>query len=145
MQLGNHILWHTEDLAHKPIPEEAKLFLMQQGLPEWIPYAIEFGLYDSDGTELVIGVRGDQPILVCPDGHVEVEEARGPCFFNSSVPQLGDCISAYLTLTGADEEASAHSLEAFKRRLTEIDPQCWQTGSVWEAVLREVEKDLAML
>ena len=145
MQPDNHILWKERDLATAKIPPEAKLFLMTEGLPEWIPYEIEFGLFDSDGEDLVIGVHTECPILIDALGQVKVETSGGPRLFNSSVAQLGDCIRAYLDLRSADAEENFNGPEELRHRLSAIDAHCWQPNSIWHDILQEIEKDQALL
>lgn len=54
-----------EDLAAAQIPDVAKRFLVEVGLPTFVAdFSFEFGGYDSDLKEGVIGVDGEDGIVI---------------------------------------------------------------------------------
>jgi len=138
------IKWSRADFEGKDVPEDAKTFLIESGLPTGIGIScstLEFGIFDSDNSALIIGVDYEFPIIMTPFGVVEIENEEGDWFFNSSVQQLAACINVYRDLNQCDDDDTRAALMIAKDRIRQIDPLCMSgvERSVWRTLLDDFE------
>src|SRR4051812_46731639 len=102
------IRWPSQIFDQHPIPAASREFLISVGLPEcfeWPTY--EFGVYDSDAPDLVIGEIGDDPIVVeSASGEVWFcqDSPAADRFFNSSVELLSRFLFAVSEFQNAPDD-----------------------------------------
>lgn len=144
------VQWPIEIFKTHSIPFSSREFLISVGLPEffeWPPF--EFGVYDSDLSDLVIGELENQPILIdATTGIVWLESEQPPLrfFFNSSVALLSRFFHLVFEFQHAPED-DASQRDAFARMHSEmlaLDPAALENAraSIWTHWLTEWESNL---
>jgi SUKH-4 immunity protein len=148
-------------LAGVPIPNDAKQFLLQAGLPEQAaPFlmfrtpgsgplqsaAAEYGFSDKLDDRFVIGSTGaGDPIVVSTDGVVSSlnhDAAFAGCYMNASVPHLAmtllrfrDLVSSVERAHGPDADVDGRVpqtlLSDFTSFLRTHDPAALTDGAFW--------------
>ena len=127
----SNIRWPRDTVDPLAIPQEAKDYLINEELPEFVdnPW-MEYGIYESD-RDLVIGQSGDCPVVLrIPDGEIEIENPIGHrMHVNRSVSHLGLFLAIWLD--------SASIVEA-RRMMERLAPESVVPGDscFWGQVLR---------
>nr|WP_184337327.1 SUKH-4 family immunity protein [Prosthecobacter vanneervenii] len=144
------IRWPREIFETHSIPAKTRDFLISVGLPECFEWPMfDFGIYDSDSSDLVIGESGDQPILIeATTGIVWFESEQPPIriLFNSSA----ELLSRYLQLVFEfqhvpDDDASlSQALMRMRSEMMALDPAAIGPAEtcVWTRWLDEWEAGL---
>ena len=124
------IRWPRDTVDPLAIPQEARDYLINEGLPEFVDNPrMEFGIYESD-RDLVIGQSGDCPVVLrIPDGEIVIENPTGHrMHVNRSVSHLGRFLGIWLD--------SASIVEA-RSMLETLAPESVESGNscFWGQVL----------
>lgn len=115
----NQNFWNQEELAAAPIPNSARQFLAEVGLPTTVgDFSFELGVYNSDVKSLVIGVDGEDGIVIDENGTVLVLKAKGDAavFVNSSV----ESFSRFLHVMGKLNQQGRTGLKMHEQEWREL-------------------------
>ena len=124
------VRWPKEVVDSYDIPDSAKYFLIETGLPSTVGTStFEFGIYDCD-DRCVIGQDFDYAIYIDLDGcvwHEPDSDDAKPIFMNSSLEALAAFLNLYLSHTGSVQEAV--------NNLRQIDPRAFDDHEyIWPRV-----------
>lgn len=92
--------WSQDLISNAFVSDETARFLIDRGLPEFVPgMTLEFGAYETDFPDFVIGEDFDVPVFV-KNGSDEVwiqsRDSHGDVFVNSSVVLMNHFIARIL-------------------------------------------------
>ncbi|MFC5455833.1 SUKH-4 family immunity protein [Prosthecobacter fluviatilis] len=144
------VRWPNEIFETHPIPVSSRKFLISVGLPEVFEWPkFEFGVYDSDLPDLVIGEAENQPILIdVTTGIVwlEINQPAQRLFFNSSA----ELLSRFFYLvhefqqTPDDDSSQQRAFAHMRSEMLELDPKAITTTEtcIWTRWLDEWEMNL---
>lgn len=146
---SSQVRWPVEVFEAHPIPVPSREFLTTVGLPEvfsWPMY--EFGVYDSEGPDLVIGEDFGHPIFIDRASGVVLEKAEAlqkRWFINSSV----ECLSCFLHLAAEFQRVSEEpsdlrqAFTQMREEMLRIDPGALaETGCcTWALWLAELASE----
>ncbi|MHA3771772.1 SUKH-4 family immunity protein [Verrucomicrobiota bacterium sgz303538] len=147
---SSQVRWPGEIFEAHPIPVPSREFLTTIGLPEAFSSPMyEFGVYDSQGPDLVIGEDFEHPIFIdCVSGAV-LEEGEAPqvrWFINSSV----ECLSCFLYLAaefqrGSEQPSKMQAFTQMREEMLRIDPDALAEAGccTWALWLAELASELA--
>ena len=116
--------WSHDLTSEASISSETAVFLLERGLPEFVPgMTLEFGAYEADSPDFVIGEDFDAPILV-KSGSDEVwiqgRDDQGDVFVNSSVALMEQFIARVIEDRGSlDSDTWTHQITL---ELSKADP-----------------------
>ncbi|MBZ9647183.1 SUKH-4 family immunity protein [Sphingobium sp. 3R8] len=157
-QSESDVLRHfpQEIIAVAPIPDGARKFLFEAGLPWEAAPCLSFGpislaWLQPDRVAGYYGIGSDgsgNPLVIAGDGVVWMLDHEGDrrTFVNSSVEELADCLLAYRTLvsetiaTGGDDAFLSGFVprdvrEVFARSVQSADPPSLEVGTFWQGEL----------
>ena len=116
--------WSEDQLRSASLSEQTLRFLLESGLPEFVPgMTLEFGAFDSDSPDFVIGEDLESPIFVKSGGdEVWIEGRDNECdtFVNTSVVFLEQFIALILAEHQSGEPDSWAN--QITRELSKMDP-----------------------
>ena len=142
----HRVIWPHELLARYKLDADTKLFLSTVGLPEFIPgMTIEFGVFDSDGPDLIIGEDYGLPIYIdSTSGAVfEARESTAErCFINSSARLLSRFIQMIVFDAPHDSGSWA---EQVREQLLALDLAALDDSShcLWPFIIDRFEINLS--
>lgn len=139
--------WLPEDLAAVRIPESAKRFLAEVGLPTFVAdFSFEFGVCDSELPLCVIGVDGEDGIVLDERGAVLIYKADGDetIFVNSSVEGFSrflHILDAFKRQQHDFEEENKQALKELRESLCAIDAAAMTDDGrrVWPLLVNDME------
>ncbi len=144
---GPRVRWPEDLLKKHRLDEETARFLRTLGLPEYLPgMTLEFGIFDSDGPDLVIGedVEGS-PIYVDSESgavfHAALMEPNRPYFINSSVRLLAHFVQRIVFDPAHGGEAWSENLLNELRAVDAPALQAWDT-CMWPALIDRFQLDV---
>lgn len=140
-------LWSPEDLASVQIPEAAKQFLAEVGLPTFVmDFSFELGVYDSELQPCVIGVDGEDGLVIDEQGAVLIRKANGDetIFVNSSVESFSrflHILDAFKRQEHDLEEENKRALKVLRENLSSIDTEAMihDARHMWPLLVDDME------
>jgi SUKH-4 immunity protein len=167
---GDVLLPYSEAaVAAAPIPDDAKRFLIDVGLPDQAaPFLIfsasralrsadvEYGLDKSAGEHVIIGSTGSgDPIVIARNGRVswlDHDTHFVERYINENVSLLAATLLHYRELAamtdhilgsdvGLDGRASLSAKRAFESFLQQYDPAALSAGAFWADELADLSND----
>ena len=138
---GPLLRWPGDLLEKYPLEGATKQFLSSEGLPQFLPgMTLEFGVFDSDGPDLLIGDDCGFPIYVdSASGAVFHSDSPGPgrrCMINSSVRQLAYFIQRIFDPSHDDEDGETWA-KILLEELKTVDAPALQSWDdcMWPALI----------
>jgi len=143
----NQNFWTPDDFSGVRVPDAARQFLMQVGLPTFVTgFWLEFGVFDGDLPYLIIGVDDEKPVVIDEEGCVLVlgEQPGEEWYCNSSVENLSRFlfeVEAFCLQAHDDDAALQHEYQALRDRLRQVDPEGMADAPrhVWPVFLDNME------